>query len=186
MKGGTVDWGYLATRPDAFGSAGYDLLGKQRILLIPCASSAGCQVTCEYLGMFLTGKVMHSYDCKLSCQAFRGFWQCICTVGDEPTDRPTGPSGPGRPQHHHQQLQQQQALPPVGRGRGAVMPAWMTGGPAAPGSMNHRYGYSLHMFQLGSSLADYVIKSIIECSVCQRAFTRAWCIHAAHWCCRGI
>lgn len=26
VKGGAIDWGYLATRPDAFGSSGYDLL----------------------------------------------------------------------------------------------------------------------------------------------------------------
>jgi hypothetical protein len=26
VKGGAIDWGYLATRPDAFGSKGYDLL----------------------------------------------------------------------------------------------------------------------------------------------------------------
>lgn len=26
VKGGAVDWGYLATRPDAFGSKGYNLL----------------------------------------------------------------------------------------------------------------------------------------------------------------
>lgn len=34
VKGGTVDWGFLATRPDAFGSSGYDLLGECTILML--------------------------------------------------------------------------------------------------------------------------------------------------------
>ncbi|KAF6261416.1 hypothetical protein COO60DRAFT_1636853 [Scenedesmus sp. NREL 46B-D3] len=91
VRGGAVDWGYLATRPDAFGSSGYDLL----------------------------------------------------------KDDPEGRGGPGAaggrgggyppPPQQQQQQQQQRQLPPVGRGRGAVVPAWMSRqGPAAPGSAPHR------------------------------------------------
>ena len=52
---------------------------------------------------------------------------------------PAGGSDHHHQQHHHhqQQQQQRQAMPPMGRGRGATMPAWMTqgvGATAAPGA----------------------------------------------------
>lgn len=95
VKGGAIDWGYLATRPDAFGSTGYDLLDDP-----PHPQEVGAQQH---------GGPQH---------------------GDN-----------GRQQHHHHhhhRQQQQKHMPPMGRGRGAVVPAWMTQGgaaaAAAPGS----------------------------------------------------
>ncbi|WIA36670.1 hypothetical protein OEZ86_007953 [Tetradesmus obliquus] len=110
VRGGAIDWGYLATRPDAFGSTGYDLLqddpeepGR------PAADAFGS-----------TG-----YD---------------LLHPEEPGRPAAGGGGAGfpPPPQQQQQQQQQQHLPPVGRGRGAVVPAWMAQGPAAPGAVPQR------------------------------------------------